>query len=167
MVKRGEVRWGETPKHGRRPYLILTRNSAIGVLSEILVAPLTKAIRPIPTHVPLDESDGLPEPCAVTLDNIVMMPTGYLREAIAVLNSQRIVRSLLRSSPRPSTADKRRGPSRGNRHNRASSLAQSQTAAVYAQPFRAPTGSSTHMAHPSQTTTLPLHDPIPPRSLGS
>ncbi len=89
-MRRGEVRWGETPKHGRRPYLILTRDSAIGVLSEILVAPLTKAIRPIPTHVPLDESDSMAEPCAVTLDNLVMMPTGYLNELIATLNRQRM-----------------------------------------------------------------------------
>jgi mRNA interferase MazF len=90
VVRRSEVRWGETPKHGRRPYLILTRNPAIGVLSEILVAPLTKAIRAIPTHVPLDESDGLPEPCAVTLDNLVMIPTGYLGELIATLEPQRM-----------------------------------------------------------------------------
>jgi mRNA interferase MazF len=88
VVRRGEVRWGETPKHGRRPYLILTRNPAIEVLSEILVAPLTKAIRPIPTHVPLDEGDGLPEPCAVTLDNLVMIPTGYLGELIVTLGPQ-------------------------------------------------------------------------------
>jgi hypothetical protein len=45
-VRRGEVHWGETPKHGRRPYLILTRDSAIGVLSEILVATITKTVRP-------------------------------------------------------------------------------------------------------------------------
>jgi mRNA-degrading endonuclease toxin of MazEF toxin-antitoxin module len=38
MVKRGEVWWGETLHHERRPYLVLTRDRAIGVLNEILVA---------------------------------------------------------------------------------------------------------------------------------
>lgn len=90
MVRRAEVHWGETPKHGRRPYLVLTRDSAIGVLSEVLVAPLTKAIRPIPTHVPLDETDGMSLPCAVTLDNLVMMPTGHLTERITMLGPQRM-----------------------------------------------------------------------------
>jgi mRNA interferase MazF len=90
VVRRGEVHWGETPKHGRRPYLILTRDSAIGVLSEILVATITKTVRPIPTHVPLDERDGMPMPCAVTLDNLVMMPTGHLTECITTLGPDRM-----------------------------------------------------------------------------
>lgn len=89
-MKRGEVHWAETPKHGRRPYLILTRDSAITVLSEILVAAVTKTIRDIPTHVPLDESDGMPLPCAVTLDNLVMMPVGYLTERITTLAPDRM-----------------------------------------------------------------------------
>jgi len=36
--RRGEVWWGEEPERKRRPYLVLTRNSAIGTLHEVLVA---------------------------------------------------------------------------------------------------------------------------------
>ena len=57
-MSRGEVWWGETPKHGRRPYLVSHRNAAIGVLAEILVCPLTRTIRDIDTEVPLDQ--GVP-----------------------------------------------------------------------------------------------------------
>lgn len=71
MVKRTEVWWGESPRHGRRPYLVLTRDRAIGVLNEIMVAPLTRTIRHIDTHVELDQSDGMSEPCAASLDNLV------------------------------------------------------------------------------------------------
>ena len=48
-MKRGEVRWfdfGYPDK--RRPVVILTRNSAIGYLTTVTVAPITTAIRPSP-----------------------------------------------------------------------------------------------------------------------
>ena len=86
MVRRGEVWWGEEPKHRRRPYLVLTRDSAIGKLSEVLVAVVTRTIRSIPTQVEIDEDDGMSEPRAVNLDNLVMMPTGHLTERICDLS---------------------------------------------------------------------------------
>jgi mRNA-degrading endonuclease toxin of MazEF toxin-antitoxin module len=46
--RRGEVWWGEEPRRGRRPYLVLTRDSVIGSLSEVLVAVVTRTIRQIP-----------------------------------------------------------------------------------------------------------------------
>jgi mRNA-degrading endonuclease toxin of MazEF toxin-antitoxin module len=47
--RRGEVWWGEEPERERRPYVVLTRSSAIGTLSEVLVAVVTRTIRRIPT----------------------------------------------------------------------------------------------------------------------
>lgn len=90
MVSRGEVWWGETPKHGRRPYLVLHRNAAIGVLAEILVCPLTRTIRGIETEVPLDRGDGVPESCVASLDNLVMLPVGQLTERIVRLGPERM-----------------------------------------------------------------------------
>jgi mRNA interferase MazF len=90
LVSRGEVWWGETPKHGRRPYLILHRNAAIGVLAEILVCPLTRTIRGIDTEVPLDADDGLPEACAASLDNLVMLPVTHLTERITRLGPEKM-----------------------------------------------------------------------------
>jgi len=45
--RRGEVWWGEEPERERRPYVVPTRNSAIGTLSEVLVAVVTRTIRHI------------------------------------------------------------------------------------------------------------------------
>lgn len=90
MVARGDVWWGEAPEYGRRPYLVLTRNEAIGVLNKVLVAPLTTTARGIPTEVSLEASEGLPKACAVNLDNLLMVPTGVLTERLASLDLTRM-----------------------------------------------------------------------------
>jgi mRNA interferase MazF len=84
------VWWGETPNHGRRPYLVLTRDRAIGVLNEILVAVVTRTIRDIDTQVALDQADGMPEPCAANFDNLIMMPQSQLTERITSLSPARM-----------------------------------------------------------------------------
>src|SRR5262245_25028918 len=54
----------------RRPVLILTRQSAIGFLTALTIAPITTTIRGIPTEVVLTESDGMFATCAVNTDNL-------------------------------------------------------------------------------------------------
>jgi len=66
---RGEVWLYERPDRKPRPVLVLTRPEAIDPLSRILVVPATRSVRDIPTHVRLDENDGMREPCALALDN--------------------------------------------------------------------------------------------------
>jgi mRNA interferase MazF len=88
--KRGEVWWGEEPERERRPYLVLTRNAAIGVLSEVLVAVVTRTIRHIPTQVEIDQSDGMREPCAVNLDDMLMMSLAQLTERQCELSPERM-----------------------------------------------------------------------------
>ena len=88
--RRGEIWWGEEPSFGRRPFLVLTRDSAIEKLNEILLAAVTRTIRPIATYVELDESDGLPGPCAVNLDNLVMMPITQLTDRACDLSPERM-----------------------------------------------------------------------------
>ena len=70
MVARGEIWWYEDPGAERRPFLILTRDEAIPVLNQVLAVPATRTIRDIPTEVRLDESDGMPSPCVLSLDNV-------------------------------------------------------------------------------------------------
>lgn len=74
MVARGEVWWVEAPATGRRPYLVLTREHAIPVLNAVVAVPATRTVRSIPTEVVLDEDDGMPQPCALSLDNLVTVP---------------------------------------------------------------------------------------------
>lgn len=88
--KRGEVWWGEEPERERRPYLVLTRSSAIGVLSEVLVAVVTRTIRHIPTQVQIDKRDGMREPCSVNLDDMLMMPLSQLTERQCELSPERM-----------------------------------------------------------------------------
>jgi mRNA interferase MazF len=71
-VKRGEVWWYED-ESGRRPFLVLTRTEAIPVLNQVLAVPATRTARGIPSEVPLDEADGMPASCVLTLDNITLI----------------------------------------------------------------------------------------------
>jgi len=90
MVNRGEVWWAEHPEAGRRPYLILTRQSAIAVLNRVLAVPATRTVRGIPTEVVLDEDDGMPERCALSFDNVVTMPKALFTTRICRLDVARL-----------------------------------------------------------------------------
>ena len=53
-MKQYEVWWAELPKSaGRRPVLLLSRNSAYEVLNKYIAAEITSTIRRIPIEVPL------------------------------------------------------------------------------------------------------------------
>lgn len=78
------------PEVGRRPACILTRNAAIPVLRSLLVAPATRRIRRIPTEVLLGPEDGMPEECALSLDNVTIVPKALLVERIAALPAHRL-----------------------------------------------------------------------------
>jgi mRNA interferase MazF len=87
VVKRGEVWWYEPGSAGRRPFLILTREEAIPVLTTVLAVPATRTIRGIPTEVPLDESDGMPAACCLTLDNVTAIRSALCTERITRLGA--------------------------------------------------------------------------------
>lgn len=90
-MKRGEVRWyAFSPPDKRRPVLILTRDSAIGFLNALTVAPITTTIRDIPSEVFLSQEDGLLSECAVNLDNIQTVPKAKLGSLITSLSVERM-----------------------------------------------------------------------------
>jgi mRNA interferase MazF len=51
----------------QRPVLVLTRESAVGHLSTVTVAPITSTIRDVPSEVALGVEDGMKGPCVVNL----------------------------------------------------------------------------------------------------
>jgi len=51
VVARGEIWLLEAPNHKRRPLLVVSRDEAIPVLNNVVVAPVTSTIRAIPTCV--------------------------------------------------------------------------------------------------------------------
>lgn len=91
-VKQGEIYWYTfRAPDKRRPVLILTRNSAIVLLTGITVAPLTTTIRDIPSEVLLTpEEDGVPEVCAVNTDNIQTVQKENLGGLITQLSETRM-----------------------------------------------------------------------------
>ena len=90
-MNRGDVCWYTFKSPGKgRPVLILTRDSAIGVLNAVTVAPITSTIRSIPTEVILTEADGLPNTCAANLDNLQTVPKSNIGARIARLTSRKM-----------------------------------------------------------------------------
>jgi mRNA interferase MazF len=90
-VARGDVRLFQfAPPDKRRPVVVLTRESAIGFLSTVTIAPITSTIRGVPSEVVLTEEDGMKAPCAVNLHNAVTVPQQRLGKRIAQLRSQRM-----------------------------------------------------------------------------
>jgi mRNA interferase MazF len=90
LVARSEIWWVEHPDAGRRPFLVLTRQAAIPVLHSVLAVPATRTIRQIPTEVVLDRNDGMPEDCALALDNLTVVPKELFRERITRLSVERM-----------------------------------------------------------------------------
>ena len=90
LVARSEIWWVEHPDAGRRPFLVLTRQAAIPVLNALLAVPATRTIRQIPTEVVLDTGDGMPEECALSLDNLTLVPQELFRTRITRLSVERM-----------------------------------------------------------------------------
>ena len=57
---------------------MLTRDEAIPVLRKVLVAPITRSARRIPTEVAMAEGDGLSTASVASLDNVTAIRTSYL-----------------------------------------------------------------------------------------
>ena len=84
----GEIWWAEA-EDKRRPVLVVTRSEAVAVLTGIVVAPVTRTVRHIPTEVPLGEDEGLHADCAASFDNLQRIRRSALVERIGHLGSRR------------------------------------------------------------------------------
>lgn len=86
--RQGDVWWAEADDK-RRPVLVVTRNEAIPVLTGLVVAPVTRTVREIPTEVSLGRAEGLPVECAASFDNLQMVKRHLLTERLGALSSER------------------------------------------------------------------------------
>ena len=84
----GDIWWAETEGQ-RRPVLVVTRSEVVPVLNRILVAPITRTVRGIPTEIPLDVEDGLPEPCAASFDNLQPIRKSLLTDRLGSVRRRR------------------------------------------------------------------------------
>ena len=90
-MMRGEVWWVDLPLPiGRRPVVLLSRDSAYGVRDLVIVTPVSRRVRGIPAEVPLGREDGLPQDGAVNLDVINTVPKASLLRRITVLSIDKL-----------------------------------------------------------------------------
>lgn len=69
----------------RRPVLILTRESALHVLTWVTVAPISTTIRNLSTEVRVGPANGLDQESVVSCDNITTVRSDALGKSIGVL----------------------------------------------------------------------------------
>ena len=86
--RQGEIWWAQA-RDKRRPVLVVTRSEAVPVLSWIVVAPVTRSARPIPTHLPLGAEEGLETPCAAAFDGLQPIRRSFLTERAGALDPAR------------------------------------------------------------------------------
>ena len=90
-IARGDVRvvhFASPDKN--RPVVVLTRDSAIGYLATVTVAPITSTIRGVPSEVVLDTEDGMKAPCAVNLHNAMTISQERLGRRVGKLKTARM-----------------------------------------------------------------------------
>lgn len=89
MPSQGEIWWAEA-EDKRRPVLVVTRSDAVPVLSWIIVAPVTRTIRQIPTEVHLGVGQGLPDDCVASFDNLQPIRRSFLTERAGELQIEEL-----------------------------------------------------------------------------
>ena len=89
-MKQYEIWWAALPKPaGRRPVLLLSRDSAYVYLHKFLAVEITTTIRNIVEEVPLGPAEGLPRPCVANCDNIRTVAREVLEKRIGRLSTGR------------------------------------------------------------------------------
>ncbi|MCL4445894.1 MAG: type II toxin-antitoxin system PemK/MazF family toxin [Actinobacteria bacterium] len=96
VVRRGDLWWGESPDEKGRPFLIVSRDRGNEVMQRVVVAPVTRNIRGIPSEVQLGTDEGLPVECVASFDNLRPFPKAMLVRHLGTLGlrSYEICRAL-------------------------------------------------------------------------
>ena len=90
-MRRGEIRWYKFRRPDKkRPVLVLSRDSALEVLDEATVAPITSRIRDIPSEVLLTQADGMSRDCAVNLDHVQTVSQSRIGPLVTTLSGERL-----------------------------------------------------------------------------
>jgi mRNA interferase MazF len=90
VVSRGGIFWLELEAEGRRPVCVLTRDEAIPRLRNVVVALVTGRCRGLGSEAALGPEDGMPQECAISLDNLRTVPKALLIEEITQLTPERM-----------------------------------------------------------------------------
>jgi mRNA interferase MazF len=91
VVARPRLRefWWAKTEEKRRPVLVCTRSDVIHALTTIVVAPVTRTVRGIPTEVGLGADEGPPEECVANFDNLQAIRRALLTDRLGELDRKR------------------------------------------------------------------------------
>jgi mRNA interferase MazF len=90
-LNRGEIRLVRFPPPDKeRPVVVLTRQSSLALLTRVTVAPITTTVRDVDSEVALGVEDGMKQPCAVNLHNVVTVPQAIVGRSVARLGPERM-----------------------------------------------------------------------------
>jgi len=90
-MRQYEIWWASLPPPvGRRPVLLLSRDSAYAVLHKVIVAEVTSTLRDIPVEVGLGPREGLSRRSVANLDNVHVVARSDLSARIGVLSVSRV-----------------------------------------------------------------------------
>jgi mRNA interferase MazF len=90
MIQGDICRYKFKEPNKERPVLILTRTDLIPPLNSVIVAEITTTVRENDSELWLDESDGMPERCAVNFANIQTVPKSKIGRTITHLAEDRL-----------------------------------------------------------------------------
>jgi mRNA interferase MazF len=89
-VKQYEIWWAAlTGPAGRRPVLLLSRDSAYEYLNKFAVVEITSHIRNIAVEVLLGRAEGLPSRCVANFDNLRTVPRTSLQRRAGTVSPKR------------------------------------------------------------------------------
>ena len=90
-MRQYEIWWASLPPPvGRRPVLLLSRDSAYAVLNRVIVSEVTSTVRDIPVEVRLGAREGLTRRSVANLDNIHVVARSALASRIGALAVSRV-----------------------------------------------------------------------------
>ncbi|MDE0116938.1 MAG: type II toxin-antitoxin system PemK/MazF family toxin [bacterium] len=87
--EQSEIWWYDSEHDKSRPVLVVTRNKVIPGLKRIMVAPVTRMIRGLPTEVHLGPEDGLVQPCVASFDNLQVVLKSHLTQRVGTIAHRR------------------------------------------------------------------------------
>jgi mRNA interferase MazF len=89
VVAQGELWWLETPDEKGRPVLVISRDEANAVMRRVMIAPVTRTLRSVPSQLPLGPDEGLPVESAANFDDLASVPKSLLVRRLGELGPRR------------------------------------------------------------------------------
>ncbi len=89
VIEHGDIWLVEEPDQKPRPCLVLTRASAVPLLTSLLVVPLTRTVRRIPTEVHIGPADGVRFDSVASFDNVTTIHRAFFTRRLGQVERTR------------------------------------------------------------------------------